>query len=233
MRRAARDRPRRGREPAPGDAPRRSRPPVPARRRAGLLLRGQPERRRQLLAIGHGTPPSGGACSITIASGRPSRPVTSTGSTRPPISCTGDAAPSASSGIRPVVASHHHAPSALCPAPVTSAPAGVNERSRHVASARVGGSTNVVSDWLNSRAIAGITASSSRSASATTASGLPARGASAKTSTRANGTAALTPAPASQARTPRLRAAVRQTSRGTYPLGRGSGVPPRLLCAAR
>jgi hypothetical protein len=59
-------------------------------------------------------PSSGGACSITIASGRPFRPVTSTGRTRSPISCASTAPPSASSSIRPALASHHQAPSALC-----------------------------------------------------------------------------------------------------------------------
>jgi hypothetical protein len=94
-------------------------------------------------------PNRGGACSITIASGRPFRPAISTGRTRPPISCASVAPPSASRSIRPAVASHHKAPSALWPAPTTSAPAGVNERSRQIAPGRVAGSTNVVSDWLN------------------------------------------------------------------------------------
>jgi hypothetical protein len=84
-------------------------------------------------------------------------------------------------------------------APTTSAPAGVNERSRQVAPGRVAGSTNVVSDWLNSRAEARITGSSGRSASATTASGLPVSGVSANTSTRTKGTDVLNWASASWA----------------------------------
>lgn len=60
----------------------------------------------------------------------------------------------------PPLASHHHAPSALWPAPTTSAPAGVNDRSRQVAPEMVGDSRKVVSDWLNSRAMSFRSASS-------------------------------------------------------------------------
>ena len=90
--------------------------------------------------------------------------------------------------IRPAASSHTQAPSALCPAPPTSAPAGVNERSRTVAPGNEGRTTNVVSDWLNSRATARICASSRPSASGTSDSGLPVSGRVAKTSTKEKGT---------------------------------------------
>jgi hypothetical protein len=55
-------------------------------------------------------------------------------------------------------------------------------------SGRSGRSTNTVSDWLNSRAIACICASVRSSASGTIDTGLPVSGTLAKTSTNANRT---------------------------------------------
>ena len=76
----------------------------------------------------------------------------------------------------------------MWPAPKTSAPIGVNERSRQVAPGSEGRSRNVVSDWLNSRAIARICGSARLSASVTSDSGLPVSGRVAKTSTKQKGT---------------------------------------------
>ena len=58
---------------------------------------------------------------------------------------------------RPAGGQPPHAPSALWPAPTTSSPVAVNDRSRLLALVCRTGSTNVVSDWLNSRAISRIT----------------------------------------------------------------------------
>src|SRR5262249_16070854 len=89
---------------------------------------------------------------------------------------------------RPASASHHHAPRALCPAPKTSAPVGVKQRRRQSAFGRVGGSRNVVSDWLNSRAPRPMRSAYRLSASGTSARGVPPRGVSVKTSTSAKAT---------------------------------------------
>ena len=112
----------------------------------------------------------------------PSPSSMSTGRARPPSSCV-----AAGGAAAPVVASHHQAPSALWPAPATSSPPGVKDRSRKSAPGRVGRETNVVSERLNSTAMAAIWSSVRSSASVTTASGLPASGRSLKTSTRAKG----------------------------------------------
>jgi hypothetical protein len=61
----------------------------------------------------------------------------------------------------------------------------VKDRSRQSAFGRVGLVTKVVSERLNSTAIAAIASSSRSSASVTTASGLPVSGLLAKTSTTA------------------------------------------------
>ena len=116
--------------------------------------------------------------------GFPAGRITSTGSTRPASSCARFPAWSS----RPAASSHTQAPRALCPAPPTSAPAGVKLRSRTVAPGSDGRSRKVVSDWLNSRAMARSRASSRPSASGTTGSGFPVSGSLAKTSTNENGT---------------------------------------------
>ncbi len=107
----------------------------------------------------------------------------STGSTRPSISWV-NVRVGASRVRCPDAASHHHAPSALCPTPNTSVPTAVNERRRQSASAAVGLRMKVVSVWLNSPAIRRIASDDKWSASATTASGLPLSGSAVKTSTR-------------------------------------------------
>lgn len=74
------------------------------------------------------------------------------------------------------------APTLGCPANGNSS-AGVKMRARYVAPTWVGGSTNTVSDRLNSSASACICSVASASAPNTTASGLPLNGRSVKTST--------------------------------------------------
>src|SRR5450432_2603367 len=53
----------------------------------------------------------------------------------------------------PDSASHHHAPSELCPAPKTSWPGAVKERRRQFADLLLAGRMKVVSAWFNSAAI--------------------------------------------------------------------------------